>query len=152
MNRINSYCGTGSTGLIIDSNNANNNTAQGYISVSANWTSSSSTAGYYGSGYYFAQTAKVSDPATFWFYLPSAATKTIDAWWTAGTNRSTAAPFIMWNASGTRLGTVNANQQLNGGEWNTLGTFNFSAGWNKVQLSRKTRLGYVVIADAIRVR
>lgn len=152
LNRINSYCGTGSTSLIVDSNNSNNDTSKGYISVSANWTSSSSTAGYYGSGYYFANTAAISDGATFWFYLPSAATKTIDAWWTAGTNRSATAPFIAYNASGTQLGTVSVNQQVNGGKWNTVGSFAFTAGWNKVVLSRWTSTGYVVIADAIRVR
>ena len=57
-----------------------------------------------------------------------------------------------WNAAGTKVGTVNANQQVNGGRWNTLGTFSFSAGWNKVQLSRWTTSGYYVIADAIQVR
>jgi hypothetical protein len=137
---------------VIDSHNTHNDTTKGYIEASTNWLSSSSSAGYYGSGYSYASTAAVSDPATFWFYLPSAATKTIDAWWTAGTNRSTTAPFIMWNASGTKLGTVNVNQQLNGGKWNALGTYSFSAGWNKVQLSRWTTTGYVVIADAIQVR
>jgi len=153
LNRINSYCGsTGGTSLIVDSNNSNNDTSKGYISVSANWTSTSSTAGYYGSGYYFANTAAVSDPATFYFYLPAAATKTIDAWWTSGTNRAPSAPFIAYNAAGTQLGTVNVNQQANGGQWNTLGSFAFTAGWNKVVVSRWTTTGYVVIADAIRVR
>ncbi|PTL81950.1 hypothetical protein [Vitiosangium sp. GDMCC 1.1324] len=141
-----------STGLIIDSNNSSNDTTKGYIEVSANWISASSTAGYYGSGYYYASTQAISDPATFWFYLPAAATKTIDAWWTAGTNRSATAPFIVWNASGTKLATVNVNQQLNGGQWNTLGTWSFTAGWNKVQLSRWTTEDSVVIADAIQVR
>ena len=138
--------------IIIDSNNANNNTAQGYIQVSSNWLSSASTAGYYGTGYYYASTQAVSDGAAFWFYLPAAATKTIDAWWTAGTNRSSTAPFIAYNASGTEVGRVSANQQLNGGKWNALGTWSFSAGWNKVVLSRWTTTGYVVIADAVRVR
>ena len=152
LNRINNYCGTGSSSLIVDSNNSNNDTSKGYISVSANWTSSSSTPGYYGSGYYFANTAAISDGASFYFYLSAAATKTIDAWWTAGTNRSASAPFIAYNASGTQLGTVNVNQQVNGGQWNTVGSFAFTAGWNKVVLSRWTTTGYVVIADAIRVR
>ena len=138
--------------IIVDSNNANNNTAQGYIEVSGNWISSSATAGYYGTGYYYASTAAVSDPATFWFYLPSAATKTIDAWWTAGGNRSATAPFIAYNASGTEVGRVSVNQQTNGGKWNAIGTWSFSAGWNRVVLSRWTTSGYVVIADAVRVR
>jgi N-acetyl-anhydromuramyl-L-alanine amidase AmpD len=138
LNRINAHCGA-SSGLIIDSNNANNNTSQGYISLSANWVSTSSTPGYYGSGYYYATTAAVSDPASFYFYLPAGGTKTIDAWWTAGTNRAPAAPFI-------------AYQQASGGQWNTLGTWTFSAGWNRIAVSRWTTSGYVVIADAIRVR
>ena len=137
--------------IIIDSNNANNNSAVAKYEVSANWSVGSS-AGYYGTGYNYASTQAISDPATFWFYLPAAATKTVDAWWVAGTNRSTTAPYMAFNASGTKLGTVNANQQLNGARWNQLGTFNFSAGWNKIQLSRWTTAGYVVIADAVRIR
>lgn len=148
-NRINSYC---STSIIVDSNNNNNNTSVGKIEVSANWTSSNATPGYYGTGYWYATTQAISDPATFWFYLPAAATKTVDAWWTAGTNRSSTAPFIAYNASGTKLGTVYANQQANGGKWNQLGTWNFTAGWNKILLSRWTTAGYVVIADAVRIR
>ena len=152
MNRINSHCGTSTTGIIIDSNNNNNNTSQGYIQVSTNWASSTSTAGYYGTGYYYASTQAISDGAAFWFYLPAAATKTIDAWWTAGTNRSSTAPFIAYNASGAEVGRVGVNQQLNGGKWNAIGTWSFSAGWNKIVLSRWTTTGYVVIADAVRVR
>lgn len=150
MAKINNYCGSGS--IIIDSNNNNNDTSKGYIEVSPNWTSSSGTSGYYGSGYYYASTQAISDPATFWFYLPAAATKTVDAWWTAGSNRSSSAPFLAYNASGTKLGTAYANQQADGGKWNALGTYSFSAGWNKVQLSRWTTEGYVVIADAVRIR
>ncbi|WNG32782.1 N-acetylmuramoyl-L-alanine amidase [Archangium violaceum] len=149
ISKVQDYC---NPPLIIDSNNANNDSSKGYVEVSANWASASATAGYYGSGYYSASTAAVSDPATFYFYLPAAATKTIDAWWTAGTNRSSTAPFLITNASGTQLAKVSVNQQTGGGTWNTLGTWSFPAGWNKVQLSRWTTSGYVVIADAIRVR
>ena len=34
----------------------------------------------------------------------------------------------------------------------TVGTWSFPAGWNKVQLSRWTTSGYYVVADAIQVR
>ncbi len=144
--------GGGTTpGIIVDSNNANNDTTKGYIQVSANWAVGTS-AGFYGNNYYYASTQAVSDPFVFFFYLPAAATKTIDAWWVAGTNRSPAAPFIITNASGTNLATVSVNQQVNGSRWNTLGTWNFPAGWNKVQVSRWATTGYVVMADAIQVR
>jgi hypothetical protein len=33
-----------------------------------------------------------------------------------------------------------------------IGTYSFTKGWNKVQLSRWTTEGFVVVADAIRVR
>jgi hypothetical protein len=143
---------TPTTGLVVDSDNARNDTAKGYIEVSTHWTVSSGTAGYYGTGYAFASTVAQSDAATFWFYLPAAATKTLDAWWTAGTNRSPEAPFIVWNSNGAQLATVKVNQQANGGRWNSLGSFSFTAGWNKVQLSRWAPEGSVVIADAIQVR
>jgi hypothetical protein len=138
--------------IIIDSNANNNDPALARIEVSANWTSASSTAGYYGTGYFHASTAPVTDGASFYFYLPVAAARTVDAWWTTGTNRSTTAPYVAFNAAGTKLGTATVNQQLNGGKWNTLGTYNFSAGWNKIVLSRWTTEGYTVIADAVRVR
>ncbi len=154
ISKVKAACGDGvtTTGLVIDSSNTNNDTSKGYISVSANWISSAGTAGYYGSGYFYASTQPVSDAAVFHFYMPAAGTRSIDAWWTSGTNRSSAAPFIITDASGTNLATVYKNQQTGGGAWQTLGTWSFPAGWNKVQVSRWAPEGYVVMADAIRVR
>jgi len=156
ISKVKGYCGStpppSGSELIIDSNNTNNDTTKGYIEVSSNWISTSSSAGYYGSGYFYASTQAISDPATFYFYASAAGTKTIDAWWTSGTNRSAAAPFIFVNAAGTTVASPKANQQVGGGAWNTLGTFAVTAGWNKVQLSRWAADGYVVVADAIRVR
>ncbi|WP_224247617.1 golvesin C-terminal-like domain-containing protein [Hyalangium gracile] len=157
ISKVNSYCGTGGgtptpTSIIVDSDNANNNTTVAKFSGSSTWVTSSGTAGYYGTGYAFASTEAISDPVTFSFYLSAPATRTIDAWWTAGTNRSTATPFIIWDANNNKLGTVYKNQQTGGGAWQTLGTYNFPAGWNEVQVSRWAAEGAVVIADAIRVR
>ncbi|RKH49943.1 golvesin C-terminal-like domain-containing protein [Corallococcus llansteffanensis] len=153
ISKINSYCGgTVPAGeIVVDSNNANNDAAKARFELTGAWTAGSST-GYFGSGYYFAATEAISAPATFWFYLPTAQTRTVDGWWVAGTNRSTAAAFISFNAEGANLGTATTNQQINGAKWVALGTYNFSAGWNKVQLSRWQAAGSVVIADAIRVR
>lgn len=153
LNRINSECGSsgGGSEIIVDSNNNLNNTSEGYVDVSSNWTASSHSTDYQ-TGYWWAQTAAVSDGASFWFYMPTAGTKTIDAWWVAGTNRAPSAPFIMYNASGSTVGSTSVNMQANGGKWNTLGTYSFTAGWNRVMLSRWTTSGYVVIADAVRIR
>jgi len=160
IDRVRAHCGDGGGGgggggggaIIVDSNNANNNQAVAKIELTGTWTASSSTSGYYGSGYWVAQTQETSAPATFWFYLSAAQTRTIDAWWTTGTNRASGAPFIAFNAGGTELGRRVVDQQGSGSQWVTLGTWNFTAGWNKVVLSRWAPAGQVVIADAIRVR
>jgi len=156
MNRINSCVGGGgtSTGTItVDSNSANNNASVARIlTPSSNWKSSTNVSGYYGTGYYAAPTEAISDGVNFEFYLPAAASKTVYAWWTSASDRSTSTPFVIFNASGTKLGTVSKNQQTGGGSWQALGTFNFSAGWNRVTVSRWTTAGSYVIADAIQVR
>jgi hypothetical protein len=155
IQKINTACGGGGGGgdeIIIDSNNANNDANLARMEVSASWTSAAASPGYFGSGYWFANTAPISDGAVFWFRLDQAGSRTIDAWWTSGTNRSASTPFVAFNASGANLGSVNRDQRTGGGQWNQLGTFNFSAGWNSVVVSRWTGAGAVVIADAIRVR
>lgn len=136
--------------IVIDSNNAKNDAALGFIATSNNWVASTASAETYESGYWYASTAAVSDPATFWFYAAEAGTYTVDAWWTAGTNRSSQAPFVVYDQSGSAI-IVKVDQRSNGGKWNQLGTWSFAAGWNKVQLSRWTGSGAVVIADALRV-
>jgi N-acetyl-anhydromuramyl-L-alanine amidase AmpD len=163
INRVKAYCGTttppgggggGDTSgtIVVDSNNANNNAAKAKVEVSGNWKSANSTPGYYGSGYWWAGTQAVSDGASFWFYLPAAATKTVDAWWTAGSNRSAAAPFVAFDSAGNKLGSVTKDQRSSGKQWVKLGTWNFKKGWNRVVLSRWAAAGSVVVADAVRVR
>jgi hypothetical protein len=140
------------TELVVDSNNAGNDAAVARVEYSGVWTASSASPGFHGTDYRWAATEPASAPATFWFNLPAGGTRTIDAWWVAGSNRSAAATFVAYSAAGTELGRVAKSQQADGARWNTLGTFTFTAGWNKVVLSRWQAAGAVVIADAIRVR
>ena len=171
IDRVKSYCGdggstpppaddpmnptpppsTGFTPIIIDSNQANNDASVAKITLSGTWTSMTSTAGYYGTGYWQATTAATSAPATFSFYVSAAGSRTIEAWWPAASTRSTEAPFIAFNAGGTEVGRKVVNQRTNGSQWVTLGTWNFTPGWNTVVLSRWTS-GSNVVADAIRVK
>jgi hypothetical protein len=144
--------GGGGTEIVVDSDNANNNAATARVEYVGAWTSATATPGYHGTDYRYAATEPVSAPATFWFYLPAAGTRTIDAWWVAGTNRSAAATFTVHDASGAEVGRSTQNQQTAGSQWNALGTFAFTAGWNRVVLSRWQAAGSVVIADAIRAR
>lgn len=144
--------GTPATEIVIDSNPAANDAAKAKVEYVGTWTSTSATAGFHGSEYRWAATEQASAPATFSFFLASAAQRSVEAWWVAGSNRSTAAQFIVYDSAGVELGRVNANQQAAGSQWNALGTFAFKAGWNRVVLSRWQAPGAVVIADAIRVR
>lgn len=151
--RIDAHCGGGPAGeIVIDSNNGGNDRSVGYLSVSSNWIATNATPGFFGTGYYFAPTGAEADPATFHFYLPAPATRTVEAWWTAGSNRSPSALFTAEGADGRRLGSVRVSQQSGGGTWSALGSWSFPAGWNSIQLSREGPAGCVVIADAIRVR
>lgn len=146
-------CGeVGPDAFVIDSDNANNQPARGLVEVSSSWAEASATPGYHGTSYLWAATDAVSDGASFAFYLPSAQTRTIDAFWVAGSNRSSATSFVVFDASGRQLGTVRLDQRQNGSQWVTLGAFPFTSGWNKVVVSRWAPRGAVVIADAIRVR
>jgi hypothetical protein len=138
--------------IVIDSNNAKNDGSKAKVEASGAWVASSSSSGSYGGSYLWASTQAVSDGVSFWFYMPSAGTRTIDAWWTAGANRSPAAPFIMFDPSGGVIGKTAVDQRSRGGQWNTLGTWTFKAGWNRVVLSRWAAEGAVVVADAVRVR
>ena len=137
--------------IIVDSSAGNNDPARAKVKVSAEWSATAATPGYYGNNYYFATTAPIADAAEFSFYLNSAGTRKVDVWYTAGANRSPDVPVIPFDANGNKLGTVKLNMQQGGKQWATIGSFNFTAGWNTISLSRWTTAGYVVVADAIRV-
>ncbi len=116
------------------------------FSCSAAWATGTGT-GKYGTDYRWHSTQAISDQAT---WTPGVSgTYKIYAWWAAGTNRSTAAPYRITKSDGT-VTEVKVNQQINGGKWNLLGTFTLNTS-SKVQLSCWAPSGYVVIADAIKL-
>jgi GH25 family lysozyme M1 (1,4-beta-N-acetylmuramidase) len=131
---------SGGGGVIVDNSNAG-------FSASANWQTGTASTDKYGTNYRFRDTQSISEPAT-WSASLSAGNKTVSAWWPEGGNRSQTAPYIIYHSSGST--TVNVNQQINGGQWNSLGLFNFAAGNNEVKLSCWTTTGFVVMADAIK--
>jgi hypothetical protein len=124
--------------------------SQSGFSASSNWILASSATDKYGSNYRYRSTAAVSDPATWAVSLPESGNYYAYAWWSAGSNRSATAPYIISHASGST--TKNVNQQANGGKWNRLGLFQMNSGSNQVKLSCWTTTGYVVIADAVNWR
>lgn len=116
---------------------------------SANWILGTMSPDKYGADYRYRSTAAVSDPFTWRPNLPTAGNWEVYAWWSVGGNRSTTAPYIVYYNGGNL--SVPKNQQINGGMWNSLGTYNFLAGTSgNVKLSCWTTAGFVVIADAVK--
>lgn len=60
------------------------------------------------------------------FTAPETGTYEVSMWWTAFSSRSSVTPVRVQHASGTAAMTV--NQQTNGGQWNTMGTYQYQAG------------------------
>lgn len=120
------------------------NTAATYV---GSWATGSSSPDKYGADYRYHSTAAVSEPATFTANI-TAGGRNVYAWWPQGGNRSTTAPYMITHSGGTT--TVNKNQQVNGGSWQSLGNFNFNAGNNNVKLSCWTGTGFIVVADAVK--
>jgi hypothetical protein len=138
--------------LIVDTNAANNG-PDADVEFRGPWTSASATAGFYGTEYAFANTSPTSrDHVKFWFYLDQPRTLAVDGWWTAGTNRADGAPFAAFDANGVRHGPVRIDQRVNGGQWNEVATWAFTAGWNQIIVAARDDAGAVVIADAVRLR
>ncbi|MBM4368067.1 MAG: hypothetical protein FJ102_17785 [Deltaproteobacteria bacterium] len=137
--------------FVIDSNNASNDASAYGIEVSSDWWSSSSTPGYWNTGYWAAATAETSDPAVFWFESDAARCYTVEAWWTAGSNRATNITFMGWDEGDSEVGRATVDQTRNGSAWNKLGNWTFPAGRNQVLLSRWATAGRYAIADAVRL-
>ncbi len=135
--------------IVVDSNQSANG-ADAQCVVSGSWTSSNNVAGYYNTGYWWRSVGATNDAAEFRAKLPKAMKVKVQAWWPAAGDRSTKAPFSIYDASNVQLDTVYVNQQANGGTWVDLGTYPLTAGWNTVALSRWTSGSGVVVADAVR--
>jgi hypothetical protein len=112
------------------------------------WSTGTSAPGHYGSDYRFHLTGSVNERATWTATLPDSGNWTVYVWYSQGSNRSTAAPYIISTASGSH--TEYVNQQIDGGKWVNQGTYNMNAGVNTIKLSPVAPAGYVVIADAVK--
>jgi len=128
------------------------NSDAGFSVLSQDWLTGTSAPGHYGADYRFRNTTGASPANTAgqveWRpTLPAAGTYQVSIYYPQGTNRATNAPFTVHHAEGDT--TFLINQQQNGGQWNTLGTFTFSAGTSgSVSLSSDAAAS-VVIADAV---
>src|SRR5437870_2279884 len=149
LHRVQALCGE----VVVDDSAQFNDPAVAMVSVPAAWTAADTTPDYYGGGYRWAPTQPAAgDPAVFSFLVAAAGSRTLDARWTSGTNRSPQAQYAVITSTGDTLRIVPVDQRTGGGTWHTLGTWTFPAGWNQVVLLRRAASGWVVVADAVRVR
>jgi PKD repeat protein len=126
----------------------NNSSWTPSIQITGPWYQSSRNPGFYGENYHYANTGSGSNKFKWMFSIPAAGYYNIDAWWAAGSDRTTEAPYTVGYSGGSK--TVRVNQQINGNRWNRLGSFYFDKGSYSVQLTNAVGSG-IVIADAIRV-
>ncbi len=116
----------------------------------ANWQQNSDLNGAYGSDYYqLVGSDNDGTPEFQWtFEVPTTGTYQVDAWWPQDSNSTATASYIITDETGDVPVTV--PQNINGGQWNSLGFYTFNSGTTyKVKLSAPA--GEPVLADAIRV-
>jgi len=111
------------------------------------WGYSSYIPGFYDEGYRYNHPGGSQATATWSFNIPQAGSWEVFATWSSYKNRATNAPYTINHAQGTT--TVTVNQEQNGGEWVSLGTYNFETGQTNVKLTDNAN--DVVIADAIQL-
>lgn len=130
------------TDLIIDNKSA---------VVAGSWSIGSGALDKYATDYLFKGQGTGAAYLEFTPYVATAGSYQVFEWHSQGSNRSTNAPHeIVFDGGAT---TVFANQKINGGKWNLLGTFNFAAGTaGKVRITDAfPDAGQVVMADAIKL-
>ncbi len=120
------------------------------FSVEGSWSAGSTTSGAYGPDYRYAMTSPTGTARAHWTWqVAESGIYRIQARWSAGTNRTTTAAYSVEIGGDTHDRVV--NQQIDGGQWNTLCVSELSAGDQvTVTLSNAAASGPVVIADSIR--
>ena len=114
------------------------------------WTSSVNVTGYYGSNYRYANTsASTLRTATFTPQIPATGKYNVYANYSAATDRATNAPYTISYNGGSVTNRV--NQQINGGQWNLLGSaLPFAIGSSGYVRLANNASNSVVIADAVK--
>jgi hypothetical protein len=123
------------------------NTAATVVST---WSTGTASTDKYGADYRFSGNGTGSAYLQFTPNNPVAGNYQVYEWHPQGSNRTTAAPHVVTHSAGSTQ--VNVNQTVNGGQWNLLGTFNFSAGTGgNVKITDAfPDTTQVVVADAIK--
>ncbi|MDB6024957.1 MAG: hypothetical protein JWM68_1180 [Verrucomicrobiales bacterium] len=118
--------------------------------VTGTWASGTSSTDKYGADYRYHSKGSGANYLTYTPNIATAGNYKVYEWHPQGSNRSSAAPHVIAYNGGTV--TVNVNQQVGGGTWNLLGTFNFATGTaGNVKITDGfTDAGINVMADAVK--
>lgn len=138
-----------SPGVIVDNATAGNTSAG--VSFTGTWTVSG-LAGSFGNASLFAsQVSGASPTATYTFTstIPARGMYDVYVRWTADPNRATNTPIDLVLADETR--TVTVNQEINGGQWNRIGTVPCEAGSTMSVVIRNNGANGNVIADGVQL-
>src|SRR5207247_950510 len=107
LHRVQALCGE----VVVDDSAQFNDPAVAMVSVPAAWTAADTTLDYYGGGYRWAPTQPAAgDGAVFSFLVAAAGSRTLDARWTSGTNRSPQAQYAVITSTGDTLRIVPVDQ------------------------------------------
>src|SRR3989442_10249526 len=103
LHRVQARCGE----VVVDDSAQFNDASVATASVPATWTAADTTPDYYGGGYRWAPTQPApTDAAAFSFLVTALGSRTIDARWTSGTNRSPQAGYAVITSARVTLPTV----------------------------------------------
>ncbi|MFO1529038.1 MAG: FAD-dependent oxidoreductase [Kiritimatiellia bacterium] len=131
------------TGIVVD-----NADTTGLVKTGT-WTLSTYDTGYYGTNYmHDGDAGKGTKSVVFRPALPAAGRYEVLMRWTAAPNRTAAAPVSIATRAGVAPVAKTVNQQVNGAQWNSLGTYDFDPATAAVTLSNTGTTGHV-IADAV---
>lgn len=113
------------------------------------WSTGTASTDKYGSDYRYHTSGTGSNKATYSPNISTAGNYRVYAWYPAGSNRPSNAPYVIHHTGGTT--SVTLNQQINGGTWNSLGTYNFATGTaGNAQVTDNFTGTSVVMADAFK--
>jgi hypothetical protein len=123
------------------------------VSLTGTWTASSATPGFQGADYLHDGGVKNGTcSARFTPDLPDGGTYEVFLRWTAHANRASNVPVEI-RLPGGLVQNMTVNQQVNGSQWVSVGSFTFAAGFSPTEGSvtiRNSGVNGYVIADAVR--
>jgi len=119
------------------------------ITFTGTWLSSTSKEGYQGSHYMHDNDSNNYKSVLYTPEIPVSGSYEVFANWTADTNRASTVPIDISHDGG--IDYVSVNQQSNGGQWVSLGTYDFAAGTSGTILIHNTGSNGYVIADGLKL-